>query len=599
MIFFYNKSSYTPLWSYNTGFDIGSISLSSDGKYLAVGGENAHLFMFNTFNYTSPLLWDRTYGGSTVKISANGQFLATTRLVNVYNRIYFYNTSNSVALWSYTWSTFGSGLDVSYSGSFILAGCGDNVYLFNNSGDIPYWSFNTGDRVKCLSFSSDRNYFVVGNDYVGDDLFFFSFTNTSSPSLLWSSNIGSAESLDISLDGSYIAIGCANNILYLFHKTSSDPLWYKLFDTYIREVAISSDGSFITAVTGEMMHPDQVDISLYFFSKQSSTQLWKYIPLNYWLTNVAISSNGNHIVAGGLDEWVYYFYCPYAPFSFTLTSNAGNPDSDGNFDLLWNDAVAADNFTLYHSDNFITEINENCTMIAENIVNPFYTISGLKDGDYYYIVEAINRYGTHLSTCIQISVRHPPGPFTLDTNADVPDMDGIIFLNWTQSLNADNYSIYQYNYPIFKINESITLMESNIITLNFTLTLWKGLHYIVVVAYNESGRTLSNNIFVDVQVPPKSFELTTDTSEIDKDGNFYLIWNESKGADNYTVFIHNEEITEINETLISLINNTIELSFLVSGLKSDKYYFIVVAYNQYGQLVSNCIITIIIFNPAS
>lgn len=599
VIFFYNKSSRTQLWSYDIGFDIGTIDLSSDGKYLAVGGENAHLFMFNTFNDTSPLLWDRTYGGYIVKISSDGQFLATTRLVNIYNRIYFYNTSDSVALWSYTWTTFGSGLDVSANGSFILAGCGDNVYLFDKSGNTPYWSFNTGDSIQCISFSSDGNYFVVGNSYVGDDLFLFNFTNKFSPSLLWSSNIGGAVTLDISWDGSYITIGCANDRLYLFHKTSSEPLWYKVFDTFIREVAISSDGSFITTVTGEMLHPDQVDISLYLFSKQSSTQLWKYKPLNYWFTNVAISSKGDHIVVGGHDEWVYYFYCPYTPFPFTLTSNAGNPDDDGNFDLLLNDAVAADNFTLYYSDSFITEINENCTMIAEGIVSQFYTILGLRNGDYYYIVEAINRYGTHLSTCIQISVRHPPGLFTLDIDADVPDMDGIVFLNWTESSNADNYSIYLYNHPIFEINESITLLKSNITALNFTLTLWKGLHYIVVVAYNGSGSTLSNNVFVDVQVPPKSFELTTNTDEIDKDGNFYLIWNKSKGADNYTVFVLDKEITEINETLSSLINNTIEVSFHVSGLESDDYYFIVVAFNQYGQSLSNCIHVSVQISPYS
>ncbi|MFX1356673.1 MAG: S8 family serine peptidase [Promethearchaeota archaeon] len=102
----------------------------------------------------------------------------------------------------------------------------------------------------------------------------------------------------------------------------------------------------------------------------------------------------------------------FPPGSFVLSSLAGTPDDDGNFDLLWNSATNADNYSVYQSISFISEINGELSNIAyQTGISPL-SISGLENGTYYYIVVAHNRYGDTLSNCIEVvvSIPSPPTP---------------------------------------------------------------------------------------------------------------------------------------------------------------------------------------------
>lgn len=72
----------------------------------------------------------------------------------------------------------------------------------------------------------------------------------------------------------------------------------------LRSVAISSDGNFIVVGTGESSNPDVGCI--YLFNRSSSIPLWNY-SIGTNVNSVDISSNGDYIVAGGLDNQVYLF----------------------------------------------------------------------------------------------------------------------------------------------------------------------------------------------------------------------------------------------------------------------------------------------------
>lgn len=102
--------------------------------------------------------------------------------------------------------------------------------------------------------------------------------------------------------------------------------------------------------------------------------------------------------------------CP--PGNFVLSSTAGTPDENGNFDLSWSSANYANNYSVYQSNNFIAEINGELTNIAyQTAISPL-SISGLESGTYYFIVVAHNIYGDTLSNCIQVvvSIPSPPSP---------------------------------------------------------------------------------------------------------------------------------------------------------------------------------------------
>ncbi len=102
------------------------------------------------------------------------------------------------------------------------------------------------------------------------------------------------------------------------------------------------------------------------------------------------------------------------PLSFELTTDAELPiDSDGNFNLTWTRSLNANNYSLYKSVDFITEINENVEFLNIFSDNGSSEIELTENGIYYFIVVAFNDNGNTSSNCISIEVLisqdNPPG----------------------------------------------------------------------------------------------------------------------------------------------------------------------------------------------
>ncbi|MFX1373206.1 MAG: SBBP repeat-containing protein [Promethearchaeota archaeon] len=88
---------------------------------------------------------------------------------------------------------------------------------------------------------------------------------------------------------------------------------------------------------------------------------------------------------------------------------------------------------------------------------------------------------------------------------------------------------------------------------------------------------------------PASFNLTADCGAIDDDGIFNLNWTLAPRAVNYSIYQYNTYISEINDTLTSIVNQTQALSLPLSGYSNGTYYFKGVAFNIFGNSSSNCI----------
>jgi len=188
------------------------------------------------------------------------------------------------------------------------------------------------------------------------------------------------------------------------------------------------------------------------------------------------------------------------PDPFNLSSDAGNPDIDGTFNLIWNTSLYADNYTVFTHSNFITEINGSVTKLNEGITDLNYSINGLKTGDYYYIIVAYNEIGNESSNCIYINVKIPPGFFSLSSNAGTPDTDGMFNLTWTASAGADNYSLYGYDNYITEINGSLTELDNGLTNYSYAISgLVPDDYYYILVAFNETGNTTSNCLHISVK----------------------------------------------------------------------------------------------------
>ena len=300
---------------------------------------------------------------------------------------------------------------------------------------------------------------------------------------------------------------------------------------------------------------------------------------------------------------LYTYELPNPPDDFTLTSDAGEPDLDGVFELSWLESFRANNYSVYAHSSYITTINGSLTVLADEITDLNLALTDYLDGTYYYIVIAHNNYGDTLSNCLEITVEipPPPGEFTLSSNAGDPDTDGDFDLEWTASSGANNYSIYEYSSYITAINGSLTLLGDEITDLDLALTGYlDGTYYFIVVAHNDYGDTLSNcleiNIYLDE--PPGEFILTSNAGDPDDDGTFDLTWTEAMKANNYSVYAYSSYITTINGSLTLLGDEITDLNLALIDYLDRTYYFIIVAHNDYGDTLSNCLeITVEIPSP--
>ena len=106
-------------------------------------------------------------------------------------------------------------------------------------------------------------------------------------------------------------------------------------------------------------------------------------------------------------SWQFTKNITQPPSNFSLTSTAVNPDIDGNFYLNWNAANGADNYSIRVHNSTITDVNFTITELEGNYTELSYEITDLKDGTYFYVIIAYNKYGINYSNpiCIVVEVK--------------------------------------------------------------------------------------------------------------------------------------------------------------------------------------------------
>jgi len=206
-------------------------------------------------------------------------------------------------------------------------------------------------------------------------------------------------------------------------------------------------------------------------------------------------------------------------------------------------------YIIRHGENFGEALFYHTRNLAENLIGPqtardtyeteatqeIILISGARNGNtllyplggsvYYYIptystvgglqqlklagfVEAFTRrvgYGADAFDAYNNLENFKPRTFTLVTDADNPDIDGVFLLNWTESQFADSYSIYRNNSLI--VSNLLNSQTSYIIS-----ELNSGIYEYFVQASNAFGNTTTNTIIVDVKIYAIAFNFEMDNS---------------------------------------------------------------------------------------
>ena len=106
-----------------------------------------------------------------------------------------------------------------------------------------------------------------------------------------------------------------------------------------------------------------------------------------------------------------------------------------------------------------------------------------------------------------------------------------------------------------------------------------------MISFNEIVSKWSNELFVEIAIPPGAFILDTNTTLPDNDGIFWLNWSESTGAKNYSLYWSiNPGVNESDDLYIANLTNN---SILIKGINSGIYYFRIVSCNDTGTTWSN------------
>ncbi|MBZ9572274.1 WD40 repeat domain-containing protein [Patescibacteria group bacterium] len=184
-----------PLWSYKTGgaknFDLYSISISSDGNYVAAGSSNK-LYFFSKDSGTPLWTYPLECDYCSVSLSSDGKYLAVSafRYGDEANSstVYLFKKDSSVPLWSYasdsnTGATVSS-VAISADGKHIAAVGEFGCYFFQRDSSVPLWEYSTllmshedfpiptPMSMGHACISSDGNYMVAGGTGGGGVLFF-------------------------------------------------------------------------------------------------------------------------------------------------------------------------------------------------------------------------------------------------------------------------------------------------------------------------------------------------------------------------------------------------------------------------------------------
>jgi len=96
---------------------------------------------------------------------------------------------------------------------------------------------------------------------------------------------------------------------------------------------------------------------------------------------------------------------------------------------------------------------------------------------------------------------------------------------------------------------------------------------------------------------PDAFILMHDTTTPDSDGLFTISWSESLAAKNYSLFQSNITITNPNLNTIKIVEGNINRTVSFNITEEGLYYYIVVAYNHYGNITSNVINVTVQYPP--
>ena len=337
-IFFFVKHSEVPFREYEIGVDVTSVDISDNGDYFVAVAESYIVYLFEKTSST-PLWTFDAYRESKIAISGNGEYIVVGTADGHNSRIHLFSMSSNSPIWTYTAGGDIRTVAISDDGEYITAGGNsDMVYIFNKNSGTPLHDYNAGGDVLSVSISGNSHQIIVGS-INGIHMLFRE--DVGILNIIWVTTTGNeVNKVEISKDGEYIVAATGNNSqVSLFKSNNPTPIWiYQAPELtggtptgavvrQISDLAISGNGNYIVAGDN--------DGDVILFDKNSSIPL-SITHLDYSYNNpvlVSISEDGRHIVAGGIASGVHKFTTDYGgPIDYEIEWHPYSEVWGGNLD---------------------------------------------------------------------------------------------------------------------------------------------------------------------------------------------------------------------------------------------------------------------------
>lgn len=250
-------------------------------------------------------LWDFTAGNNVVSvaISYHGEFIIAG---SADKNVYFFNENftDNKPLWNYTTGDIVNSVSIDDRGENIVAGGSDNnIYSFNRdyTDKKPRWHFTTGSWIPTTEISNNGCY-IAAISAISHQVLFFNNSLTNNP-LIWNYTLNETRGpSDLSMvdSGNTFVVGNTRNA-FIFDKnlTNKMPIWQS--PTMIMSpVEMSPNGEFFSIGNSK-------NISFYENNQFGPIQLWNYTTNGKVIFNMDMSFNGQQMVAGMDDYYVYFF----------------------------------------------------------------------------------------------------------------------------------------------------------------------------------------------------------------------------------------------------------------------------------------------------
>jgi len=322
-------------WIYDSGNDVNSVAVSSDGEYAVVSGENG-VFMFDTDSNIP--LWTYSNIGeiNSAAISLDGDYI----IAGGENGLYFFEKNNGLKWSNIECGTINS-VAISSDGEDIVAGGSNGVYLFEKQSNEYIWLYNSNNNApnnpgKPIGCSSGDvgDYYTFTTDTTDpeneDISYFFDWGDGSESG--WTDYISSGEKITDGhiwyTEGSYdIRVRAKDE--HGFTSGWSESLSVSMPKTKNKLLSFSK---LLNLLKNRLFSI----LNKYFFinkeNHEPESNLNDISNLNNCIEKVIISSNGEHIVVMNNNRKIIKFSkdSKIPRWTFNGECNSYDMSSDGN-----------------------------------------------------------------------------------------------------------------------------------------------------------------------------------------------------------------------------------------------------------------------------